>query len=346
VSRFLLFFYVLMTSTHSLASRNPVVDQDGYVGPGFAWIFLFGVVPILFWVFGKFLQNKEKNDDVKKFEKEKKLREHTDQLVKEFAEKNIVQIGEKNNIHPKKDAPKPTVTTPHPIKELPKVEEKPKPKKEFPKLTNKEREYALFRLGMGENGSQKVECHKCGRVDLLRNFDESSAGNRFRFCNVCNCHFELDLPDIDKSESKLIDVFYLRCFGCGDIVKRLDLLDSSAGYGFKKCPSCRKYNFQTYELSPTWYEQFDENIGDGRIGKGESESDFYPKSRIALEAINEIRKENHRLKIIKKYYRTTPYLRHCGWRKKPHKEYHNTRRVSRVKRLVDWWINRQPRIFT
>ena len=233
MSRFLIFFYFIALSTHSLASRNPYVDQDDYSGPSFGAIFLFGVLPILLWILGKSLQDKDKNDEVKRFEKEKKLREHTDQIVKEFAEKNKVQVGQKNNIPPKREEPKPIVINPEPIKEPSKVEEKTKPKKEFPKLTNKEREYALFCLGVDKSGTETIECHKCGRVDLLCNFDDSSAGNRFRYCNVCKSHFEIDLPGIEELEAKLIDVFYLRCFGCGDIVKRVDLLDSSAGYSFK-----------------------------------------------------------------------------------------------------------------
>jgi hypothetical protein len=71
VSRFLLFFYFIALSTHSLASRNPYADQDDYGGPSFGIIFLFTLVPILLWEFAKFLQNKDKNDEVKRFEKEK-----------------------------------------------------------------------------------------------------------------------------------------------------------------------------------------------------------------------------------------------------------------------------------
>jgi hypothetical protein len=329
-----------MTSTYTLATRNPVVDQDGYVGPGFEWIFLFGVVPILLWVFGKISQDKEKNDDVKKFEKEKKLREHTDRIVNEFAEKNKAQTSEKNNIPPKKDEPKPTIITADPIKEPAKTEVKPKLNKEFPKLTNKEWEYALFCLGMGENGSQTDQCPKCGRLDLLRNFDESSAGNRFRFCNVCNCHFEVDLPDIHELEAKLTNVFYLRCLGCGAVVKRVDLLDSSAGDRFKKCPSCRQYNFETYGLSPNW----DKKIDDPELNF--VRADFYSRTRKALIALNDIKREKQRLKIGKKEYRKTPYLRHRGWLKKPHKISRYKKRRYRVKWLIDWLIDREPRIFT
>ena len=314
MSRFLLFFYSIALSTHSLASRNPYADQDDYGGPSFGIIFLFTLVPILLWVFAKFLQDKDKNDEVKRFEKEKKLREHTDRIVKEFAEKNKTQKGENKDNLPRmeiKPEPKPDTPKNLPFKVDPHVEEKTNPKKEFPKLTKKEREYALFCLGMDKFGIETIECHKCGRVDLLCNFDDSSAGNRFRYCNVCKSHFEIDLPGVEELEAKLINVFYLRCFGCEDVVKRVDLLDSSAGYSFKKCPSCRKYNFQTYGLSETWYEK---NI---YPESDQIKFDHHTNIRLALKAIREIKKEKHQLKIKKKEYRTTPHLRHSGWLKKP-----------------------------
>lgn len=344
MSRFLLFFYSIALSTHSLASRNPYADQDDYGGPSFGIIFLFTLVPILLWVFAKFLQDKDKNDEVKRFEKEKKLREHTDRIVKEFAEKNKTQKGENKDNLPRmeiKPEPKPDTPKNLPFKVDPHVEEKTNPKKEFPKLTKKEREYALFRLGMDKFGIETIECHKCGRVDLLCNFDDSSAGNRFRYCNVCKSHFEIDLPGIEELEAKLINVFYLRCFGCEDVVKRVDLLDSSAGYSFKKCPSCRKYNFQTYGLSETWYEK---NI---YPESDQIKFDHHTNIRLALKAIREIKKEKHQLKIKKKEYRTTPHLRHSGWLKKPHKKnrYMN-RRYSKVKWVVNWLIDREPRVFT
>ena len=288
--KFLFFCNAMTLSIYSFASRNPVVDQDDYSGPSFGAIFLFGVLPILLWILGKSLQDKDKNDEVKRFEKEKKLREHTDRIVKEFAEKNKTQTGEnKDNLPRKEVKPEPKPDTPKnlPLKVEPNSEEKTKPKKEFPKLTNKEREYAFLFLGIDKFKVQSIKCHKCGRVDLFHNFDDSPAGSRFRFCNICNSHFEAGLPNIDELESKLIDVFYLRCFGCEDIVKRVDLLNSSAGYSFKKCPSCRKYNFQTYALSETWRGEIDEVID-----KEEIKSDYYPKSSTALVALNQVRKKN------------------------------------------------------
>lgn len=345
MSRFLLFCFTIFLSIHSHANRGAYREDDcgNFPCPPADYSIEIGVLFIIFliWLLSRLLGKREKITENKRIEYERKLREHTDQIVKEFAEKNKVQVGQKNNIPPKKEEPKPIVINPEPIKEPSKVEEKPKPKKEFPKLTNKEREYAFLFLGIDKFKVQSIKCHKCGRVDLLCNFDDSSAGNRFRYCNVCKSHFEIDLPGIEELEAKLIDVFYLRCFGCGDIVKRVDLLDSSAGYSFKKCPSCRKYNFQTYGLSEIWYEK---NI---YPESDQIKFDHHANIRLALKAIREINKEKHQLKIKKKEYRTTPHLRHIGWLKKPHKKnrYMN-RRYSRVKWLVNWLIDREPRVFT
>lgn len=333
MSRFLLFFYLIALSTHSIASRNPYADRDDY-GVSFGFVFLCGIVPILLWVLGKYLQDKEKTNEVKRFEKEKILREHTDRTVKEFAEKNKVQEDEKSNSSPQKEEPKPIVINPEPIKGPSKAEEKPQLKKEFPKLTDRERKYALIFLG----NPKFIDCPKCGYQDDLSGFGQSSAGDRFRFCNKCNTHFEPNPHEINQFEQKLIDVFYLRCPACKDVIDRINLIGSDAGYDFKKCPSCF-HNFQTYGLNLQLLEQIDEKVGDIKF---EHDSNI----RLALKARREIDKEKRNLKIKKKYSRTTPHLRERGWKKKPHKKNrYDTRRRGKVKWVVDWYTNRQPREF-
>lgn len=219
-------------STHSIASRNPYADREDYGGSGnFGLIFLFTVVPILFWAISKFLK---KNSANKSIEYERKLREHTDQLVKEFAEKNKVQPGEKNNNPLKKEEPKPIVISPEALKKPSRVEEKPQVEKEFPKLTEQERECALSRL----RGHWIIKCYNCDRVDDLINFNESSAGDRFRFCCKCNTHFELDQFTLKELEEKINRIFYLRCPNCMEVVKKAASQVNNAGYGLKKCPIC------------------------------------------------------------------------------------------------------------
>ena len=350
-------------SNFAYANRNPY-SEDG-AGPSFAMVFIFGVIPFLVWLLGKFLNSSEKKEEKNKND----LKRSAQFDISESAKKNALEQERINKIiyldcyscgkkipkvakfqqwvtclHCKSSFQNPDWVKPVslPISEIvmsaPKLRDIDKPTVKtaesiqtaklpnFPSLTAKELEYVNWHITKINSST----CPNCLHKDLIGCFETSSAGNNFLKCNKCNTHFQFAKPEI-----MFVNYIYARCPDCKEVIHRSDLMASSVGNDWAVCPCC-KHNFQAARLSVSWLD--DMNYEDSHI----YQPSYYAKAKIILNVRRWQSKDGLKLRVRKKYERTNANRLFQGFLRKQHRAYINKKRISVSKRAVYWAISREP----
>jgi Na+-transporting methylmalonyl-CoA/oxaloacetate decarboxylase gamma subunit len=354
-------------SNFAYANRNPY--SEGGAGSSFAMVFLFGVIPVLLWLLGKFLNSSEKKEEKKEEKNPKNLKKSSQFDISESAKKNALERERINKIiyldcySCGKKIPKVAKFQQHmtclyckssfqnpdwvkpvslPISEIsviaPKLRDIDKPIVKAPESTQPAKLPNFPSLTAKEleyvnwhiTKINSSTCPNCLHKDLIGCFETSSAGNNYLKCNKCNTHFQFAKPEI-----MFVNYIYARCPDCKEVIHRSDLMASSAGHDLAVCPCCN-HNFHAARLSVSWLD--DMNDDDSQI----YQPSYHAKAKIILNVRSRMAKENQRILLIKKYQRTVANSRFLGFSRKQRRVYVNKRRISIFKRSLSWYISREP----
>lgn len=221
----------------AFSGRNPIYDDvDGSGSSGLLFL-LFFVIPIVWWLIYSLKSYADKSDDLLR---KKKLKVHTNEVVKRLAEEQADTTKENENLY--LECPYCFEKTYRGLKDqellvchcgvrfknpewIPAVTEVNNQasnkasfidgkninlNERYPSLSDEEIKEANWRL----TGTKYAECSSCRHKDLVDNFSLSALGNLYRKCNHCGTNFQFS-----KSMLELQEAIYAKCFDCHRVIR-------------------------------------------------------------------------------------------------------------------------------